>query len=201
MCRVPNWWRKRYSQVFLNVTLGGKKERMLGFDTLISMVPELTVNGEPLTRKEIELLLKQTEGLAFLKGKWIEVDQYALRKMLDEMEKNHGNLRLLQALSMESGMNKDDEYDVGVKITNGKWLNELLRNLRLPSQLKRMKTPAGVNAELRPYQQVGFSWLMMLAVLYILTVVFGTGGIWFTWVTAQGLALVFSLALYKSRNK
>ena len=38
-----------------------KKESMLGFDTLISMVPELTANGEPLTRKEIELLLKQTE--------------------------------------------------------------------------------------------------------------------------------------------
>ena len=27
MCRVPNWWRKRYSQVYLNVTLGSKKRK------------------------------------------------------------------------------------------------------------------------------------------------------------------------------
>ena len=64
MCRVPNWWRKKYASVFLSIRLGEKKPAMLGFESIVSMVPELTVNGVPLSRREIEMLLRQTEGLA-----------------------------------------------------------------------------------------------------------------------------------------
>ena len=159
MCRVPNWWRKRYSSVSLSVSLGEKKTAMLGFDTLISMTPKLMVNGEPLTSKDIALLLKQTDGLAFLKGKWIEVDHSKLHALLEEMNKFDGDLTLLQALRMSGGMQEKAEADVGVKITNGKWLNEFLGNLRHPAEIKPIRTPAGVKAELRSYQQTGFNWL------------------------------------------
>ena len=162
MCRVPNWWRKKQSSVNLSVTLGEKKASMLGFETLVSMVPELTVNGERLSKREIEQLLKQTDGLAILKGKWIEVDHERLRKLLNDMEKCDGNLTLLQALRMDSGMSEKSEPDVGVKITNGRWLKEMLGNLRQPDSMKSVKVPAGVHAELRNYQKTGFSWLMYM---------------------------------------
>ena len=161
LCRVPDWWRKRYSSVSVNVVLGEKKQSMLGFDTLVSMVPELSVNGEALTQRDIELLLKQTEGLAQLKGKWVEVNHAELRELLEKMDKYGGRLTFLQALRMQSGAD-EKEVDVGVKITNGKWLNGLLKSLRHPAEIKPVKAPAGVKATLRPYQLTGFNWLLYM---------------------------------------
>lgn len=162
MCRLPNWWRKRQSAVSLSVKLGDKRASMLGFESIVSMLPQLTVGGEALTKREIEQLLKQTEGLAFIKGKWVEVDHERLKKLLAEMDKYEGDLTLLQALRMESGMSGKSDLDGDVKISNGKWLNDVLKNLRQPGGIKPVKVPAGVNAELRPYQQVGFNWLMQM---------------------------------------
>lgn len=162
LCRVPNWWRKKYAAVSMNVNLGEKKTTMLGFDTLVSMTPKLVVNGEPLSKEEIELLLKQTDGLAYLKGRWVEVDHAKLKSLLDDMKKYHGDLTLLQALRMQTGMQEDVEVDVGTKVTNGKWLGDLLKTLRQPTTIKPVKTPAGVKATLRPYQQTGFNWLLYM---------------------------------------
>lgn len=162
LCRVPNWWRKKNAAVSMNVNLGEKKTSLLGFDTLVSMTPELIVNGKPLSKEEIELLLRQTDGLAYLKGRWVEVDHAKLKSLLDDMKKYHGDLTLLQALRLQTGMQKDIEIDVGAKVTNGKWLGDLLKNLRHPAQIKQVKTPAGVKATLRPYQQTGFNWLLYM---------------------------------------
>ncbi|MBR5091019.1 MAG: DEAD/DEAH box helicase [Ruminiclostridium sp.] len=162
LCRVPDWWRKRYSSVSVNVVLGEKKQSMLGFDTLVSMVPELSVNDEALTKSDIELLLKQTEGLAQLKGKWVEVNHAELRELLEKMDKYGGELTFLQALRMQNGTDGKNELDVGVKISNGKWLNGLLKSLRHPAEIKPVKAPAGVKATLRPYQLTGFNWLLYM---------------------------------------
>ena len=79
LCRIPNWWRKRAMECSVEIRLGEKKPAMVGFDSLISMQPQLCVDGEALTKKDVELLLAQTEGLAFLKGKWVEVNHKKLR--------------------------------------------------------------------------------------------------------------------------
>lgn len=65
LCRIPNWWRKRAMECSVEIRLGEKKPAMVGFDSLISMQPQLCVDGEALTKKDVELLLAQTEGLAF----------------------------------------------------------------------------------------------------------------------------------------
>ena len=86
LCRIPNWWKRKAAMVSMNVSLGDEKPSFLGFDSVLSMTPHLEVDGTPLTREDIELLLKQTEGLAFLKGKWIEVDHGRLEQLLKEMD-------------------------------------------------------------------------------------------------------------------
>lgn len=80
LCRIPNWWKKKAASVSLSVTLGEERPAMLGFDTLVSMRPKLMVDGEQLTEADIRNLLAQTEGLAFLKGKWVEVNHEKLKK-------------------------------------------------------------------------------------------------------------------------
>ena len=69
-CRVPNWWKKKYSSVKINVNIGEKKPSLLGFESILSAQPSLIVNGHALTKKEISELLKMEEGLGWLKGQW-----------------------------------------------------------------------------------------------------------------------------------
>lgn len=157
LCRIPNWWKRRAAMVSMNVSLGDEKPSFLGFDAVLSMTPHLEVDGTPLTREDIELLLKQTEGLAFLKGKWIEVDHARLEQLLKEMDEPREGMTFLQALR---GRPADKLLeDEGVIISNGKWLTELLQKLRKPDTMRKARVPATVHADLRPYQKNGFTWL------------------------------------------
>ena len=158
LCRIPNWWRKRYSSVAVSVKIGDEKPPLLGLDSLLTAAPSLTVGGVPLTDEDIQLLLAQTEGLSFIKGRWIEVDHERLRELLDQMEKSGGAVTLLDALRKEiSG--DDDDTDKGTVVTNGKWLGEMLQTLKNPQKLRNAPVPDSFQGELRPYQENGFAWL------------------------------------------
>lgn len=164
VCRVPIWWKRHESRVNLQISLGEEKPPLLGFDGVISMKPSLIFNGVPLTEEEIEDLLKQTEGLAQLKGKWVEVDHGRLRALLDKMQEYQGDITLLQALRMEAGLDEENvDADVGPLITNGKWLSGLLKDLRQPGTMKNEEIPTQVHAELRSYQKTGFQWLCYMS--------------------------------------
>ena len=160
LCRIPNWWRKKAMAVDLAISLGEEKPSMLGFDTLIHLQPKLIVDGVALTESDIRKLLAQTEGLALLKGKWIEVDHERLRKLLAQMENGEEDITLMEALRMEMGTaGTDKTADVGALVTNGKWLAGLLQNLRNPGKIRKAAVPKTMHATLRPYQQNGYTWL------------------------------------------
>ncbi len=166
LCRIPNWWKHRSSSVSMSVSLGDEKPAMLGFDTLVSMKPKLVVDGVPLSEEDIRQLLGQTEGLALLKGKWVEVDHARLEKLLQQMEEYSGNISLLDALQggglprpSEQDGSAASDVDLGTVVTNGAWLSELLHNLRVPSGIRSVIVPKTFQASLRPYQKVGYTWL------------------------------------------
>lgn len=158
MCRIPNWWRKHASAVHMTFQLGEEKPSLLGFDTLVSLQPQLTVDGVQLTKADIQKLLSQTEGLAWLKGKWVEVNHERLRKLLEELEENKRDITLLDALRMELGT-EQKQADVGVLVSNGKWLSNLLQKLRQPQSIRQNALPDSFHAVLRPYQKNGYTWL------------------------------------------
>ena len=160
ICRIPNWWKKKAYGISMSVSLGEEKPTFIGMDTILTMCPGLTVGGVPLTKEEVENLLKQTEGLAFLKGKWIEVDHDRLKKLLADMEEYQGELTLMEALRL--GLKSEDEKqnaDVGPILTNGKWLNGLLHDLKTPADIRAAAVPKSFTATLRPYQKTGYTWL------------------------------------------
>lgn len=160
LCRVPNWWKQHASSVQMQVTLGSTKPSMLGFDAILSMRPSLTVDGIRLTEADIHHLLTQTEGLAFLKGKWVEVNHQRLQELLERMTAYEGEVSLLDALRMQAGIkDANEEVDIGPLVTNGKWLGDLLYRLRQPSSVRSRRVPKEVHARLRQYQKTGYSWL------------------------------------------
>lgn len=161
LCRIPNWWKKRYNAFAVTVKMGEEKPSLLGLDALLHMAPSLTLGGVPLTAEEIRDLLTQTEGLSFIKGKWVEVNHEKLKRLLAEMQQYDGDVTLLDALRSELHYAYDKEDDAPV-ITNGKWLGGLLKSLRNPHKQKSIGVPNGFRGELRPYQEIGYQWLLQM---------------------------------------
>lgn len=164
LCRIPNWWKRRNaSSVKLSVKFGEKDQSLVGFDSLIAIQPELTIDGMKLTRPEIIQILQSTAGLALIKGKWIEVDKEHLMELLDKMDEYDGEISFLDALKLESGVDEKSEEEKDVIFTNGQWLEKTLQKLRRPVELKNSPIPENVKADLRPYQVTGYSWLRFMA--------------------------------------
>ncbi|HAV01160.1 MAG TPA: ATP-dependent helicase, partial [Lachnospiraceae bacterium] len=127
ICRIPNWWKKQSSSVFMNVNIGQDKVPLFGLETMISMVPELVVGGVPLSREDIERLLSETEGLAFLKGRWVEVDHARLSELLEAMDSFRGDISLKDAMKLQLGEPAGElSADVGKMVSNGAFLQKLL---------------------------------------------------------------------------
>jgi superfamily II DNA or RNA helicase len=163
LCRVPNWWKKRAASVSLSVKLGEKKSSLLGLETLVSLQPSLMVDGQELTPAEIKQLLSQTEGLAFLKGKWVEVDHARLQQLLQKMQSFESELSLRDALQLNSGVIKDAQAKVEATYTNGRWLEKIFANLRQPEAKGSVPVTDSFAAILRPYQKIGFNWLSYIS--------------------------------------
>ncbi|MBR4759836.1 MAG: DEAD/DEAH box helicase [Lachnospiraceae bacterium] len=165
ICRIPNWWRKKNAGVSLGVTIGEKKPSLFGLESLIEMQPSLSVGGISLSEAEIRELLASTEGLAYLKGRWVEVDHARLHELLETMKKYKGKLTLKEALRMGLDERSEEDPDGGVVISNGQWLSELLRSMRSPERVKSVAVPKTFKATLRPYQKNGYGWLRLMSSL------------------------------------
>ena len=85
--RMPATWRmNRPARPQVKATVGGKEPSQLGLDALLDFRMEVTLDGESLSPAEIKRLLAQSDGLAFIRGKWVEVDHERLSRTLEQFE-------------------------------------------------------------------------------------------------------------------
>ena len=141
LCRIPIWWKKKSSSVRLNVKLGEKSQKFIGFQTILSIKPEFIFDGHEISVSEVEKLLEESEGLALLKGKWVEVDKDKLAALLAEFRRiteSDRKISLLDALHGNVFDKKNDSkdgkkeinIDGDIIVTNGEWLKTFLSNIR-----------------------------------------------------------------------
>jgi non-specific serine/threonine protein kinase len=72
--RMPAAWKgNRPPRPRVTGTVGGKPAAGLGQDALLDFRMEVTLDGERLTAAEIKELLTQSEGLALVRGRWVEI--------------------------------------------------------------------------------------------------------------------------------
>ena len=81
---MPVSWRmNRPARAKVSATVGAAAPSVLGTDALLDFEVGVTLDGDTLTLAEIEVLLAASDGLALLRGKWVEVDPQRLRATLD----------------------------------------------------------------------------------------------------------------------
>ncbi|MGH9385581.1 MAG: DEAD/DEAH box helicase, partial [Vicinamibacterales bacterium] len=174
--RVPTAWRAhRPPRPQVTATVGGKPPSGLGTDALLDFKMAVSLDGEPLTSKEIEQLLAAANGLHLVRGRWVEVDPERLRRMLDEFRAVEtaaakDGLSFGEAMRLLAGAHVTGDVDAAIapdwsQVVAGPWLRKTLAGLRDPAQLARLDPGDSLKATLRPYQQVGVGWLHLLSSL------------------------------------
>ena len=176
--RMPvTWPGHRPPRPRVTARVGGIAPSLVGQDALLDFHMDVTLDGEPLTTAEIRTLLSATEGLALVRGRWVEVDREQLSRMIDrfseaERAAARDGLNFGEAMRMLAGANLDgadggtDSVEADwAQVTAGPWLAETLKGLRSQEGLDKIDPGGALKGTLRPYQQVGMRWLYLLAKL------------------------------------
>jgi len=175
--RIPDWWKAgRPPRAQVSVKIGNQASGSLGQDQLLDFKMELTLEGEPLSEAEWESILKSSEGLALIKGKWVEIDPGKLQEVLAHWKKaqagaGQDGISLLEGLRLISGYNpetadaaaSDGETAACSQVVAGDWLKQTLEEMHHPKISEESEPGPGLQAELRPYQRQGVHWLWFMS--------------------------------------
>ena len=175
--RMPATWQaNRPPRPQVTAKVGGKVLSGVGQDALLDFRMEVTLNGVTLSAAEVRELLAKSDGLALVRGRWVEVDRERLSRMMEyfgqvERTASESGISLREAMRMLAGADVDaggedaaTEAD-WAKVVAGPWLAQTLKGLRSPEGLAGIDPGSALNGTLRPYQQVGVRWLYLLAKL------------------------------------
>ncbi len=174
--RLPDWWKKR-PRPRAQITVGTKVEHTLSAQALLDFQVQLTLDGVPLTPDEVATLTASGQGLAMIRGQWVEVDGAKLRDALEQWQKvkaevGDDGLSFIEGMRLLAGAQRDlSGQDVMLEETGwayveaGDRLSELLAGLRDPARLNAVQDLPGLQTQLRPYQQTGLNWLWFLSEL------------------------------------
>ena len=170
--RVPNWWKRR-SRPQVAVTIGSKKGPKLGVSAMLDFSVEVALEGQNLSEKELSELSASKEGIAYIRGQWVEVNSKKLQEALDHWKKVHqetknGEISFIEGMRLLAGAPSDfqqeeEEEKNWVTVSSGEVLSSILKQLRDPSLLPMKTALKRLNATLRPYQQEGVQWLSLLS--------------------------------------
>jgi len=172
--RVPDWWKSsRPPRPAVNVKIDARKGTTLSVDALLEFSVNVTLDGEPLTERELQRLVQSVGGLVALKGKWVEVDRDKLVQALEHWKKVeqdtresglsfYDGMRLLAGVprKQDAATSLDQERE-WIGLTAGTALEEALGRLRQPESITGTDPP-GLRAQLRHYQQTGVGWLRLV---------------------------------------
>ncbi|MBI9075822.1 MAG: DEAD/DEAH box helicase family protein [Desulfatibacillum sp.] len=174
LVRLPDWWKKR-SRPRVGVTIGEKRKSSLGLNAMLDFRLNLSLGDQNLTAEEWEQIMASEDGLAFVKGQWIEVDREKLSQALDhwkqvEAQAEGEGISFIQGMRLLAGAPADlseDSFGIDAQdwsfVDAGHWLSEVLSGLRDPDGLAIAGSGNGFNGTLRQYQEVGRNWLWFLS--------------------------------------
>ncbi|MBU1997602.1 MAG: DEAD/DEAH box helicase [Candidatus Omnitrophica bacterium] len=169
LCRIPDWWNKEASSMKINISMHDSVPSHLGMDSIMNFNAELLLGDTIVTEEEIQDILNESEGLAFVKGKWLKVDQKKLAIMLKMFEKakdaEKKGLTFQEAIRLQMGASEllsNEDEDIVLEFSLGQWLKKTLEKLRNPEIIKSVSVPTTFVGTLRPYQLEGLNWLSLL---------------------------------------
>ncbi|MCK5180390.1 MAG: DEAD/DEAH box helicase [Candidatus Omnitrophica bacterium] len=170
LCRIPDWWKAGSSGLKMDIRIGDVRPSHVGMETILNPDIRLCLGEDEISIEEAGRLLREAEGLAYIKNKWVTVDPQKLKQTLEAYEKvremmGEGGLSLRDALRLQLNpgrmLNLDDKAE-SIGVSNGQWLESVIHKLRNPDAIASCHQGEGFKAKLRDYQKKGLNWLNFL---------------------------------------
>ncbi len=169
LCRIPNWWKGTGTPLRVNITVGKAPPSHLGMDSVLNFNAQLLLGDSVISEEEVRRILAESEGLAYIKGKWVEVDHKKLNQALKAFEQarqaESRGLTFRDVMSMQMGAKTlfdDPSENSLVEVSNGEWLASVIEKLRQPRMIRSIRPGKEFKGVLREYQQKGLNWLHFL---------------------------------------
>ncbi|MBF4478577.1 DEAD/DEAH box helicase [Rhodococcus rhodochrous] len=134
-------------------------DSVVGMSAIVSYEWQLAVGDMLLTQSEMEELVAANSDLVKLRGKWVRADAEALARAARYVTAHSAEDATLGSLFAQ--FTGDDAPPAEVtEISASGWVEMLLDGQAHPESVP---VPAGLNAELRLYQQRGLDWLAFMS--------------------------------------
>lgn len=155
---LPAWWLGK-NKAHLGTRARVKRPATsagLRIDSLLEVNWSIALGDRSLTVRELQQLAELKVPLVRIRGQWVHVDRAELAAALERMRKN-GTRRLsvgeIVRMQLEARISVQADGQVGA----------VLGRLQGRRSYEQLPAPEGLNAQLRPYQQRGYSWLRFLS--------------------------------------
>ncbi|WP_144550760.1 DEAD/DEAH box helicase [Bacillus sp. X1(2014)] len=171
---LPSWWQAmKNANLKVKASLKGTSSHRPSFVGLQAMLDfnwRFSMNGVDLSEDEFGKLVEEKRRLVFIRGRWVKLDPQFIRHIQDMMkraEKEGLHVRdLLEQELMESEATEDELENpkafAKIQIELNRQWKQMIKQLSEVHEIPLEDVPSGLQGELRPYQQLGMSWLWFL---------------------------------------
>ena len=161
---LPAWWTRQDARTRPGIRARAKTPAMQGgsgmtMTSLIDLDVEIALGDEPISVQELELAELKVPLVRF-RGQWVEINADDIRAAAD-FWRNRQQVSLREVVQIGLGADQRAQSD-NVSLAAGYWLRELLERLQQKGRIEQMDAPKDFAGQLRPYQQLGYSWLAFL---------------------------------------
>jgi SNF2 family DNA or RNA helicase len=171
---LPAWWEAmRTANLKVKARVKGNasshRPSFVGLQAMLDFDWRFSMNGVDLSEDEFQKLVSEKRRLVYIRGRWVKLDPAFIRQIQDLMKKaEKEGLHVRDLIEQEMVDSEEDEDEVNPKAfakiqieLNRQW-KTMLHQLTELKELPLEAIPESLNAELRPYQQTGMSWLLFL---------------------------------------
>lgn len=170
---LPSWWQAmKNAQMKVKAKLkgaGGARPSFVGLNTVLNYDWRFSMNGVELSEEEFQRLVEEKRRLVYIQGRWIKLDPKFIRQiqeLLKRAEKEGLHVReLIEQELVEKEKTVEDESDqemLKVQFELNRQWKEMIHALKDMKKIPLQDVPRGFNGDIRPYQKLGFSWLLFL---------------------------------------
>ncbi|WP_310198899.1 DEAD/DEAH box helicase [Neobacillus niacini] len=171
---LPSWWQAmKNANLKVKASLKGSSSHRPSFVGLQAMLDfnwRFSMNGVDLSEDEFSQLVEEKRRLVFIRGRWVKLDPGFIRQIQDLMkraEKEGLHVRDLLEQELVETPPTEDELEnpkafarIQIEL-NSSW-KKMIKQLSEANEIPLETVPDGLHGELRPYQQLGMSWLWFL---------------------------------------
>ncbi|MBM7652601.1 DEAD/DEAH box helicase [Neobacillus cucumis] len=171
---LPSWWQAmKNANLKVKASLKGSSSHRPSFVGLQAMLDfnwRFSMNGVDLSEEEFGQLVEEKRKLVYIRGRWVKLDPQFIRQIQDLMkraEKEGLHVRDLLEQELVDSEATEEELEnpkafAKIQIELNRQWKQMVKMLSEVHEIPLETVPEGLNGELRPYQQLGMSWLWFL---------------------------------------